>query len=157
MATCLKGYAELIAMFDQYRLRTVIFKTRPILSPDTAATTQLQQWCPDITVSVDHTSQTPPTTVDALRQYAKAKSGILKHDRWFTYKCHPTLETMIYGSPTVQAFGPAKNATWINCDTDAAYYGLKYAYDAAAYGNTQTSGWAFERRLVCVWEFRSTK
>lgn len=150
------NYTEFTTLFDQYRLRCLVFKIRMVRSPDASSTTANGQYYPDIYCAVDHDDATIPANVDAVMQYGKVKSGILKPNVWFKYKCYPTPSTTVYRGVTA-AYMPVKINQWIDLAyTDVQFYGIKLAVDATSIGN-QTDSMLFEVRIWSKWEFKNSR
>lgn len=150
------NYSEFSNMFDQYRLKFVVWKFRLISPPEATSTAATQQYYPDIYVTVDHDDQGIPSSTDQILQYGKAKTGILKPNTWFTYKCYPTCVSNIYRGAT-SAYSIAPTKTWIDIAyTDVPFYGLKVALDASL-AATQTNNWSCEVRAISKWEFKSSR
>lgn len=150
------NYTEFSALFDQYRLRCLVFKIRMVRSPEAGATSTNGQYYPDIYCAVDHDDATIPPNVDSVMQYGKVKSGILKPNYWFKYKCYPTPSTTVYRGVTA-AYMPVKINQWIDLAySDVPFYGIKLAIDAGSVG-AQTANMEFEVRIWSKWEFKNSR
>lgn len=157
LATHLPGYTRFSALFDQYRLVSVLMKFRMLQSPDASGTNAQQQYFPDIYCTVDHDDANVPGNTDVVRQYGKCKSGILQPNKWFTYKCHPTAAIQIYRTATTTSYAPAPSGVFLDLgQTDTPYYAVKSAIDASALA-AQTTSWYFEVRAYCEWDFKNTR
>lgn len=157
LANHLTNYTEFTAMFDQYRLRSVVYKVRMMRPPEAASTGANSQYYPDIYVTVDHDDSTVPTSVNEIQQYGKCKSGILKPNYWFKYKCYPTAAMQLYRTATSTAYAPLKNNTWIDCSyTDVPFYGIKVGIDCTSFG-APTSNQYYEVRCYMTWEFKNSR
>lgn len=153
----LPNSTEFTVLFDQYRLRSVIFKMRLVSPPEANNTPVTLQYYPDVVISVDHDDATAPTTVDELRQFGKSKCGILKPNSWFKYKCYPTTSIQMYTTPTTSGYAPARNKQWIDLAyPNVRYYGLKIALDCTSLG-TLANTLVVEARAYMVWEFKNSR
>ena len=125
--------------------------------PEATGTTGNQQYYPDFYMTVDHDDANVPADTDSVRKYGKCKSGILRPNTWFTYKCHPTAAIQLYRTATTTGYAPAPTDVWLDlAQTDVPYYAIKSAIDASAL-TAQSSAWFFEVRAFCVWEFKNTR
>lgn len=153
----LPNYTEFTPLFDQYRLRSVIFKMRLVSPPEANNTPVTLQYYPDVIIAVDHDDATAPTTVDELRQFGKAKCGILKPNSWFKYKCYPTTSMQMYATATTSGYAPARNKQWIDLAyTNVRYYGLKIALDCTSLGSLANQ-LVVEARAYMIWEFKNSR
>lgn len=153
----LPNYTEFTNLFDQYRLRSVLFKMRLVSPPEANNTPITLQYYPDVIITVDHDDATAPSTVDEVRQYGKAKTGILKPNTWFTYKCYPTASMQMYTTPTTTGYASVKNSQFLDLAyTNIRYYGVKIALDASSLG-TLANALVVEARAYLVWEFKSSR
>ena len=127
-----------------------------MVAPPEASTTDLrQQYYPDIGVTVDHDDNNLPTSLDYIQQYGKCKTGVLRPNQWFKYKCHPTTNIQLYRSATT-GYAIGKNTLWLDVNQlDIPYYGVKSYIDAGAMGN-QTVTYNFEGKAYVVWEFKNS-
>lgn len=153
----LTNYAELTQLFDQYRLKTCVFKFRLIYPPEANNTPASIQYYPDIAVTVDHDDATAPSNYDTLLQYGKCKQGILKPNTWFKYKCHPTAAMMLYRTSTTTAYGPASKKQWFDCNNiDIPFYGVKAGVTFNAIGTLGANAYV-EIRMWSLWEFKNSR
>lgn len=149
--------AEFTALFDQYRIRGVIAKFRLVQPPEATNTAATSQFYPDIYVTVDHDDAATPTTVDQILQYGKCKRGILRPNRYFTYRFFPTAALQLYRSATTTAYAPAKNSMWMDlAQTDMPYYGLKGCVSNEAAG-VATAAIAIEYHIVMRVQFKNSR
>lgn len=155
--SAIPNYAEFTALFDQYRIRRVIVKFRLIQPPEASNTPATSQFYPDIGVTVDHDDATTPTSVDQILQYGKCKRGILRPNRWFTYRFYPTAALQLYRSVTTTAYAPARNSMWMDlAQVDMPYYALKGFVSNEAAGVT-TAPIGIEVRLVMTAQFKNSR
>lgn len=156
LAGSLTNYTEFTQLFDQYRLKSVMMKIRLVQPPEANNTSSTSQYYPDIVVAVDHDDNTVPSGYDTIQQYGKSKQGILKPDKWFTYKCRPTAAVMLYRTATTTAYGPASYKQWYDCNNiDIPFYGVKLAVKYP--WNLQTAQTLVEVRAVTIWEFKNSR
>ena len=154
LAQSLPNYAELTNVFDQYRIVYVIAKFRLIAPPEATNTPLLQQFFPDIACAVDHDDSAAATSMNALYEYGKCKTGILKPGVWFTYKCRPTALSSIYRGVT-SAYSVTPGKTWIDAAyTDVPHYGLKVGVDASSV-SLQTTAWGIQTKFYTKVEFKA--
>lgn len=157
LAGFLPNYSEFSAMFDQYRLRTILMKFRLVAPPEANNTPLTLQYYPDIICTVDHDDANTPADMATLRQYGKSKFGILKPNYWFTYRCHPTANFQVYRSAVTTAYAPANSRVWIDiAQNDVPFYGVKVGVDVSSMG-TLASLLSVEVRAYCTWEFKNTR
>lgn len=150
------NYAEFTSLFDQYRLKKLVFKLRLVRPPEANNTSVNQQYYPDVYCSVDHDDSNAPTTVDQVQQYGKCKTGILKPNYWFKYRCYPTASAAVYRA-LATAYMPIKNNAWLDLAyTDIPYYGIKLAVDVSNV-TVQTDTLSIECRIWSKWEFKNSR
>lgn len=157
LAGWLTNSSEFTNLFDQYRLRCVIMKFRLIPPPEANNTPTTLQFYPDIVATVDHDDANVPTDLDTIRQYGKCKSGILKPNSWFTYRCFPTTSMQMYRTATTTGYAPVKNSQWIDLAyTDIPYYSVKVGIDYTSLG-TLAANAGVEVRAYLTWEFKNAR
>lgn len=156
LSNSLTNYTEFTNLFDQYRLKSVMIKFRLVQPPEANNTSLTGQYYPDIVVSVDHDDNSTPAGYDTIQQYGKSKQGILKPDKWFTYKCHPTAVVQMYKTATTTGYGPASRNQWFDCNyIDIPFYGIKMSVKYP--WNLQTSQVLVEIRAVTIWQFKNSR
>ena len=152
----LPNYLEFTSLFDQYRLKKLVFKIRMVRPPEATNISPNGQYYPDVYCAVDHDDSNNPTTVDQVMQYGKCKTGILRPNYWFRYRCYPTASAAVYRA-LATAYMPIKNNQWLDLSyTDVPYYGIKLAIDASNVP-LQTDFMAFEVRIWSKWEFKNSR
>lgn len=153
----LPNSTEFTVLFDQYRLRSVIFKMRLVSPPEANNTPVTLQYYPDVIVAADHDDVTAPSTVDELRQFGTAKCGILKPNYWFKYKVRPTPLTVMYHNGVTNGYGITRNKQWLDLAYPLVrYYGLKIALDCTSLG-TLANTLVVEARAYMTWEFKNSR
>lgn len=151
------NYSEFTSLFDVYRIKGVTFKFRLIQPPEAQNTPATSQFYPDIGVTVDHDDANAPTLVEDVLQYGKCKRGILRPNRWFKYRCHPTPAIQLYRTSTTTAYAPAKNSMWLDLAyVNTPYYGIKGFISNEAAGLT-TAPLAVEVRVIYYVQFKNSR
>lgn len=149
--------AEFTELFDQYRLRCVVWKMRLIQPPDATNTPATLQYFPDAYLTVDHDDANTPADVDEVMQYGKVKSGILYPNKWMKYKCYPTPNTPVYQGAVSSGYAKASNKLWIDLASPSInYYGIKGAIDCRSVG-TLAANLNVEVRCRLYWEFKNAR
>lgn len=149
--------SEFSELFDQYRLRCIVWKMRMIQPPEANNTPTTLQYYPDAYVTVDHDDANQPADVEEVMQYGKVKSGILYPNKWFKYKCYPTPNTPVYQGLVSSGYAKASNKLWLDLASPGiSYYGIKGAIDCRAIGNL-AANLNVEARIHCYWEFKNAR
>lgn len=132
------GYAELTAVYDQYRIKYINFKLRPrsIINNNANFSAQPAQQNLKLIAVIDYDSTTSSLTPGDARQYGTARE--------FDYNCQNDPRLNIFFTPaslirgyegvSTDAFLP-KYWQWIDCnDPDTPHYGIHLVLNQ--YGNS---------------------
>lgn len=133
-ANMMSDWTALTALYDQYKIKTVVVRFRLTIPPEaanvpnSATLGNANTIYPDIVATVDHDDNNTPTSMDQLCQYSKSKTGVLKPNSWFYYRFHPTASAQIYNGVT-SGYGVVSKM-WLDAASDAIpHYALKIGID----------------------------
>lgn len=119
-----RNYAELVALFDRYKINHVQLKffLRVDPSSQTAGTAYYPRmwWLPDYD---DNT----PNTIDQMREHSKVKTAILRPNRPVVVNIKPCPLTLLYNGAT-SGYSP-QWGKWLDAGYNVPHYCLKWAID----------------------------
>lgn len=131
----LPSYTEFDTLYDRYKITTVIVKFQLISNPDANyfpgnnTTANADNWYPKLWYYPDYDDNTAPTSLDEVKQNARAKHFVLKPNREFTVKVKPAVNIQTYRTETTTGYSPKWNQ-WIDiAQVNVPHYGLKYWID----------------------------
>lgn len=149
---------EFTELFDQYRLRCVVWRMRMVQPPEATNTPTTLQYYPDAYLTVDHDDANTPADVDEVMQFGKVKSGILYPNKWMKYRCYPTPNMPVFqGGVLTSGYAKVSNKTWMDlASQNVNYYGIKGAIDCRSLG-TLSANLNVEARVRLYWEFKNSR
>lgn len=124
------GSAELVSLFDNFRLTKVLYRWVITRTPDYASTTANRGWFTRINWTHDFNDSTPITR-GLMYQRADLKEEYLNADKPSTkwYSLNPAALVQLYESTTATSYGPRWRQWMDTSDQSAPHYGIKYTYD----------------------------
>lgn len=137
--------AELIALFDQFRLDKVVVKITPTFNSIDAPSIASSMITPQIFTAIDYDDNTAPPSEASIREFGSCKetNGSKAHIRTLV----PKVLTMAYKTALTTAYAPAKSAMYIDCaDSTVPHYGLKVYMNN---GGMSGSGSPWSARIEC--------
>lgn len=141
--TAIQGYAELQALFDQWKLMRVSYRFRVYRSPDTNATAgAAAATLYPVIFHVTDQNDSGVGTSASLMEYPGCKVTVLSDakpvSRWFSFvpKCSEQLVSAGFATPL--------KAPWLDTSTTSAlYYGLKIVLTQATVGINVAVDWRY--------------
>lgn len=131
----LPSYTEFDVLYDRYMITTVVLKIQLIQNPDasyyTASTTTVNaaNWYPKFWYYPDYDDNTAPSSLDEVKQNARAKHFVLQPNREYKVVVKPAVNIQAYRTSTTTGYAPKWNQ-WIDiAQTDVPHYGWKYFID----------------------------
>jgi len=122
------GYGEMQSLFDNYRIKRVLYRWVITRNPDWASTTTNRGWSTRVFWRHDFNDQLALTQAQMF-QGANLREVYLNSDklqtRWYSIK--PASLTQIYESSTQTAYGP-KWRQWMDTNDFTPHYGIKYGW-----------------------------
>lgn len=127
--TNINGNAELVSLFDNYRITRVQYRWVCTRDPTQATTAGNKGLYPRINWTHDF-NDSATITRDLIYQRANMKEVYFTSDRqksrWYTLK--PSILATMYESSATNAYSP-KWMQWIDTNDTSPHYGIKYAWD----------------------------
>lgn len=131
----LPNYTEFDTLYDRYMLTTIILKVQMIANPESSyypASTTLanaMNWYPKFWYYPDYDDNTAPSSLDEVKQHAKAKHFVLQPNKEFTIVIKPAVNIQTYRTSTTTGYSP-KWKQWIDiAQVDVPHFGVKYFID----------------------------
>lgn len=129
---------ELVAMFDNYTIRRVLYRFVLLRDPSAYQTTAGTQGIfPRITWVHDFNDSNPQNR-NILMQYPKMKEFFFSDNKqktpWFSIK--PASLAVMFETSALTAYKPTWGSYVDTLDTQMTHYGIKYAYNSLHEGNT---------------------
>lgn len=159
----LPNYAEFTALFDQYRLRTVVVTFRAkqsqgVLMPYDASGPSDQLIIPTVWAAKDYDDDAA-TSVAALKEYTGAKNWPATRDH--TIVVHPKMTPLVHDGVT-PGYSAANPSQWIDCAyPDVPHYGLKATIDldglAPVADESTVPHFYIERQILYYIDFKNTR
>lgn len=140
LVDCL-NYTNFTAMFDQYRINTVVVKFTPHMTEivnkpfDDTTTPGAGATIPNFCVAVDRDDATAPTTYNEVKQ--RNKSRVVPATKSLTFKLRPSRLIATYNTGIGQdAYTVDTTKRWINSSSpNLNHFGLKYALEDSSPAN----------------------
>jgi hypothetical protein len=161
--TDLPNYAEFTALFDQFRIKTVVIKWTPkqsaaMLMPYDATGAVGKTIIPSIWGAPDYDDDTPAST-EALKQYSHAKWWPITKPH--TEVIHPRVTAEVYQGVT-SAYAAANGPTWVDCAyPDTLFYGYKATIEkdstTAVVDEDDVPHFYVQREILYYLEFKNTR
>lgn len=130
------GSAELVQLFDNFRLTKIMYRWVITRTPDWNSTTGVRGYSVRVTWVHDFNDSTPISRLAQL-QRSGCREEMLNVDKpeskWYTL--NPAVAMQAYESATTTAYAP-KWRQWLDTnDNSAPHYGLKATYSELNTGN----------------------
>lgn len=124
------GFAELVSLFDNFRITKVLYRWIITRDPSQASTAGNRGIYPRIVWTHDF-NDSAPISRDLIYQRANMKeayfSDNIQRTKWYSLK--PSILSTMYESGVANAYSP-KWAQWLDtADNATPHYGIKFAYD----------------------------
>ena len=152
--------AEFTALFDQYRIKSVVvkFSHRSTALSLIETINNNQAGMPVMYHVIDLDDATTPTTFNELREYGYCKTFYFTPDkRVFSRKITPRALNAVYRDLVTTGYALAKKNTWYDCtQTNIRFYGQKWGMDVPQAGGTAVNA-SFDLETTYVVEFKRSR
>lgn len=131
----LPQYTEFDTLYDRYMITSVVVKFQLISNPDSAyfpgssTTVNADNWYPKLWYYTDYDDNTAPTSLDDVKQVARAKHVVLRPNKEIKVVVKPAILAQTYRTSTSTGYAPVWKQ-WVDiANVDVPHYGLKYWMD----------------------------
>lgn len=142
----MNGFAELVSLFDNYRINRVLYRWVITRNPSEVPTAANKGLYPRLVWTHDFNDQ-QPISRDLIYQRSNMKEYYFGDNKQVSpwYSIRPASLAVSYESATESAYAPKWGVFMDTSDNNTPHYGIKYAYDQLYGGVTLR----MEAKIIC--------